>query len=487
MRYLYQQLMAFWVVIAVILLVVGISFVQMTRTTMEASNYRQLFGYAESVVNSSEFMVEMNIASPSAEDNLRQSLLWTEGILNQQDVNFVFYDRNGKILYPTKNVDQINFKLSSSQWTALSNGERQEVTANKDIFGRKETTSYAMAPFDLGGSFYGVLVVTQPAKNITDSVNSVTYNLFKSFIISSVIALIISYFYATMQVRRINRMKKATREVASGNFDVELPVHDKDEFDELAEDFNKMTVSLKESQEEIERQEERRKQFMADASHEMRTPLTTINGLLEGLEYNAIPENQKDNAIRLMKNETERLIRLVNENLDYEKIRTNQISIVVKKFDATATLKNLLTQLESKAEAANDQLILETEEPIDVYADYDRFVQVMVNILQNAIQFTTDGTIRVKVEKGYLETIIKISDTGIGMSEDQLKNIWDRYYKADPSRKNRKFGESGLGLPIVQQLVRLHKGEINVESELGQGTTFTVTFPDVEITKKEDK
>ena len=137
--------------------------------------------------------------------------------------------------------------------------------------------------------------------------------------------------------------------------------------------------------------------------------------------------------------------------------------------------------MESKAEVANDRLILETEESIDVYADYDRFVQIMVNILQNAIQFTQDGEIRVRIEKGYLETIIEISDTGIGMSEEQVKNIWDRYYKVDPSRKNRQFGESGLGLSIVEQLVRLHKGKIEVDSELGQGTTFKVTFPDIEI------
>ena len=182
-----------------------------------------------------------------------------------------------------------------------------------------------------------------------------------------------------------------------------------------------------------------------------------------------------------MKNETERLIRLVNENLDYEKIRTNQISIVVKKFNGTEALKNILTQLEAKAEAAGDKLHFEVKEPIEVYADYDRFVQVVVNIIQNAIQFTQDGDIYVNLKKGYLETIVEIQDTGIGMTEEQQRNIWDRYYKADPSRKNRKFGESGLGLPIVQQLVRLHKGTIKVESKLNEGTKFTITFPDVEI------
>lgn len=223
--------------------------------------------------------------------------------------------------------------------------------------------------------------------------------------------------------------------MTNGNFDVQLPVHDKDEFDELADDFNKMTNSLKESQAEIEEQENRRRQFMADASHEMRTPLTTINGLLEGLEYNAIPENQRENAIKLMKNETERLIRLVNENLDYEKIRTNQISMVIKKFNGTETLKNIVAQLEAKAEAAGDTLTLKAVDDIDVYADYDRFVQIMVNIIQNAIQFTENGQITITLEKGYLETIITIEDTGIGMSEQQMKSIWDRYYKVDPSRK----------------------------------------------------
>src|SRR5699024_8363509 len=353
------------------------------------------------------------------------------------------------------------------------------------IYGQSNATSYAMMPFNLDNDFYGALVVTQPAQNVQDSAREFTWDLTRGFLLVMVLSLIISYLFATIQVHRNNRMKQATKEIANVNFDIVLPVHDRDEFDELAEDFNKMSDSLKKSQEEIERQEERRRQFMADASHEMRTPLTTINGLLEGLEYHAIPEESKEDAIRLMKNETNRLIRLVNENLDYEKIRTNQISIVIKKFDGTQALASIVSQLSKKAEAANDKLILDTNESVTIFADYDRFVQIVVNIIQNAIQFTNDGQIHVKIEKGYLETIVQISDTGIGMTEEQVKNIWDRYYKVDPSRKNKKFGESGLGLPIVEQLVRLHKGKIEVQSKLEEGTTFIIHFPDIEI--KEDE
>ena len=382
--------------------------------------------------------------------------------------------------YPATNERPIKFELPSESWKQLKNGQQQQLTSNKNIFGDKEATAYALVPFNLNREFYGALIVTQPAQNINAVVSEFSVNLLKGFALSGILAIVISYAFATFQLRRINRMKKATKAVANGNFDSILPVHHRDEFDELAEDFNKMTISLKESNEEIDRQEERRRQFMADASHEMRTPLTTINGLLEGMEHQMIPESQKDNAIRLMKNETERLIRLVSENLDYEKIRTNQISMVIKKFNATETMRQLLAQLESKAEVSHNQLLLETQEEIDIFADYDRFVQIMVNILQNAIQFTENGEIRVKIEKEELETVISISDTGIGMAEEELKNIWDRYYKVDPSRKNRKFGESGLGLPIVQQLVRLHKGHIDVTSELGKGTTFRIAFPNTE-------
>ena len=479
MKYLYQQLLAFGGLILLILLTLGLSFTQFTRKTLEDNNYKELFGYAQSMEkNNLSLSRDIRFEGMSSNEIFLFAINVTESSLNQQDVSFVFIDKDKNVQYPDKSGKVNQHLVSNEQWRALKAGQQQKETSSKNVMGQNQTTSYAMVPFFTDGVIFGVLLVSQPAMNVETSVNSIVTDLFKAFIIASIIAIIVSYFFATQQVKRINRMRSATKEVAMGNFDVIVPNRNRDEFDDLAEDFNKMTISLKESQDEIERQEERRKQFMADASHEMRTPLTTINGLLEGMQYNAIPENQKEKAIKLMQNETSRLIRLVNENLDYEKIRTNQISILLQTFNATEAVSTLVSQLQGKAEASKDQLILQTEEPIDVYADYDRFVQVMVNLIQNAIQFTNDGTITVAINKLEQATEIKISDTGIGMSEEQVKNIWDRYYKADPSRKNTKYGESGLGLSIVQELVRLHNGTIKVESELEKGTTFTVVFPD---------
>ncbi|MEO1770941.1 sensor histidine kinase [Candidatus Enterococcus ferrettii] len=487
MKYLYQQLLAFGGLILLILLTLGVTFTQFTRHSMEESNYNQLIGYTRSIQETTSRLLEDNPYYYRTQDEaFLAAIALTESMLEPQNVKFVFISSDQIIQYPSNTKVAEQTLITKSQWESLSKGEEQKMTRSKDILGNERSTSYAMAPFFLKKQFYGVLIVTQPAGNVSDSVASVTSDLFKGFIVASVVAIFVSYFFATRQVKRINRMRSATKKIASGDFDVTIPDNGKDEFDDLAADFNSMAISLSESQKEIERQEERRRQFMADAAHEMRTPLTTINGLLEGLQYNAIPEDQRSKAISLMQNETARLIRLVNENLDYEKIRTNQISMVVKKFDATKALRGLLTQLEAKAKASGDQLILNTDESIDVYADYDRFIQIMVNIIQNAIQFTTDGTIAIGVYKEEKKTVVQISDTGIGMSEDQIKNIWDRYYKVDPSRKNTKYGESGLGLSIVQELVRLHKGSIQVESELEKGTTFTVSFPDEEVEEQKE-
>lgn len=481
MKLVYQQLLALLSMVAVVLVLLGLSFSRMTKEYVYQNTWTSLEKYANSLVEQS---VRVSSSDPKHVNFDSDSLLNSEVLLRNQSVNFTIYNRENTAIFP----DNVYIsKINHTDWQKLQQGKIvQKVTDQQThTSGGKvepEMTDILKPYFytDHRNQKHLVAVVKVGAyvSNINSNIAEINSNLTRALLVASLVAVLLAFFIARYLTSRIEGLRKATRQIANGNYEVSVPSKNRDEVDDLANDFNNMAQSLQESKEEIQRQEQRRKEFMADAAHEMRTPLTTINGLLEGLAYDAIPEESKAESIDLMRNETKRLIRLVNENLDYEKIRNNQISLNKQQFNAIDTLNRLAEQLAQKAAAKNDTISIQGGDDIEVFADYDRFVQIMFNITQNAIQFTENGQIVILAQRGYQESIFKVSDTGIGMTKKQLANIWERFYKADPSRTNTKYGESGLGLAIVHQLVLLHNGKIEVTSKPDQGTTFTIIFPD---------
>ncbi|MFT8727275.1 MAG: HAMP domain-containing sensor histidine kinase [Liquorilactobacillus ghanensis] len=486
MKLVYQQMLAFFSIILLLLVLIGTFSFHLTKELVYHNTWDQLEGYAYSLKTEAMSVERVTNGKTIFALDTRK-LRNYEMLLQNQAVHFTIYTSRKQVLYP----ETLGFQseISKKEWAKLKKGDvlrrkndlswlRKSGTFKNNGRRQQKMTDILAPCFDSKGNLVAVISVGAKVSSLQVSFARVQRNLFYMLLIAAVIGAIFSYILAHYITKRISRLQKATRQVAAGNFDVQLPNKQHDEIDDLANDFNQMAASLSKSEAEIKRQEERRRQFMADAAHEMRTPLTTINGLLEGMAYNAIPEESKAKSIELMRNETKRLIRLVNENLDYEKIRSGQIILNCQNFEAMHVLKNIKTQLNKKATAAGDQLEIEGPQKLEVYADYDRFVQVIFNITQNAIQFTKNGNIRISAERGFQSSIFRISDTGIGMSKEQLKNIWERYYKADASRKNTKYGESGLGLPIVQQLMQLHQGKVEVISQPDKGSTFTLIFPD---------
>ncbi|RRG04861.1 MAG: sensor histidine kinase [Lactobacillus sp.] len=479
MKLIYQQMLAFFAVIMTTLLVVGLFFVQFTDKMVYENTWDQLEGYADSLMQQAMTVDKTTNTFTGFQVSMLSN---SEAVLSHQKVHFAIFNDKNQMIYPIANANgpKLARKLTKTDWRKLRQGKRiyRKSDHGTNVLNNQQEMTDVLVPYFYDGDLKAVISVGSLVSNVHANIIKIEHNLFMALLISSVAAVALSFWLAKYQILRINRLRGAAHKVAKGDFDVQIDSKHHDELDDLAVDFNQMTTSLRDSRNEIKRQEERRRQFMADAAHEMRTPLTTINGLLEGLQYDAIPEDMRGKSIELIQNETKRLIRIVNENLDYEKIRTNQISLSRRNFNATEALQNIIMQLTKKSNDANDDLILTPGPTVQVYADYDRFVQVMFNVIQNAIQFTKDGTITITAKHGYHETIFTVQDTGIGMSADQVKNIWERYYKADPSRKNTKYGESGLGLAIVHQLVQLHGGEIKVASKLNAGTTFTISFPD---------
>lgn len=476
-------MLGFFAAIMIILIIMGVSYSQMTRHMVYSNTWNSLEKYSNSLIEQS---LRISSQDGNAVNFDTTALENSEQLLQNQAVSTTIYSASNKVVFPASVYQQ---SIKQTDWKKLKNNQIIHKVVDRRVRNKDGRVSPAMTevmkPYFYNHKLVAVVVMGAFVSDINTSVNQINRNLIRALLVSIVVAIVASYILARYYTSRINRLRKATNQVARGNYDVEMTSKNRDEIDDLINDFNGMAHSLKDSQEEIQRQEQRRREFMANASHEMRTPLTTINGLLEGLAYDAIPEESKEESIDLMRSETSRLIRLVNENLDYEKIRSNQISLNLHEFNAVDALHNIVEQLKQKADDSGDMLELQAPKEIPVYADYDRFVQIMFNITQNAIQFTHDGTITISAQRGYEETIVKVADTGMGMSDEQLQNIWERYYKVDPSRKNTKYGESGLGLSIVHQLVQLHHGKISVTSKENVGTTFTVIFPDQHQTNSE--
>lgn len=463
--YFYQQMLGFLVVILVLMYTSLLSFFHLTRESAYDSTQEDLFIYAEEVVSS---ISKYNDFSREQE------------LLDRFNVSLVVVDDQGQIIYP-KQSSQVLDRIIPEEIDDLKNGER--VTSLVDLAtDQEEDEEYMMAyvPYFIqeSGEYAGFVTVMAPFSIVDDEISALESQFFTSFFIATVVSIILSALLSWYQVNRINRLRKATKQVTQGEYDVRINHSDRDELDNLSRDFNKMILALDQSQKEVSRQEERRKSFMQDAAHEMRTPLTTINGLLEGLEYGVIDESNRLRSIQLMRKETTRLIRLVNENLDYENIRSNRFQLDKKEIPLSDIFEEINYQMTKLAQDADNDLDIQDMGEMTVMADGDRLKQILVNLIKNAIQFTDHGKIRVWAEKGHYGTKIYVQDTGIGMTQEEIQNIWERYYKADTSRQNTTYGESGLGLSIVQQLVALHGAKIDVRSKKGKGTTFSIEFPD---------
>lgn len=467
-------MLGFLLVIITSIVIIGSSTIHFVTIQAYSQSYSRLEGYGTSIG-------KLALAKDNPRHELDAKFLKNlQVVMEGEDVNLRIFNNKNRQVYPETTM---NWALPQKLFKQLKNGKTIRIRNDHEdgrvtSFSNKDAYTSVIVPWRSKGKLVGVIWIGSRVQNVEQMIVREKHNLITALLSSLVIGGLISFILSYYISRKIKLLSNATKKVAQGDFNVHLKHKDTDEIDDLARNFNIMVNALKESNDEIKAQEKRREQFMADAAHEMRTPLTTINGLLEGFEYDAIPEEAKPKSIALMHSETKRLIRLVNENLDYEKIRNNKISLIQSRFNATEVLTNLLTQMKQKAIQKNDKLILNCPPEVEVYADKDRFTQIMVNLVQNALQFTENGKIKISAWRIKHGAQFEIADTGIGMNQKQMKYIFERFYKADPSRAKIGSGESGLGLSIVLSLIKQHGGKIDVDSEPGKGAKFTVTLYD---------
>lgn len=463
-KYVYQQLASHVSVIVIAFLILSLLFSHYVEQFVYTNKTDELATYGQTILRD----IDRNPRNST-------SILQSYGhVLDGRDIQYSLFDERSAIIYSTGLKTPL-IELNEDEWHDIKSGHT--VIVKQDFKRFNEAVTFVLLPYIQNHRFVGGILLTSPIKGSREVISQVNNFLLVTTFIALAIALLLSWILSTFHVKRIKRLQLATSAIAQGDYSVRIPSSHVDEIGELAGDFNEMVEKLDASMEEIENLENRRRQFMADVSHELRTPLTTIRGIIEGLKNNMISESEKEKGLQLASNETMRLIRLVNENLDYEKIRSNQVTLIKQDIQLIELLEVIQDQLEGMADERKDTIIVTADPTVRVIGDYDRLTQILINITKNSIQFTDNGTIHLRGFETENSTIIEIEDTGIGIDPEDVEKIWGRFYKAIVSRTTTPYDEFGLGLSIVKQLVMMHDGTIDVTSEKGKGTKFTISLP----------
>ena len=288
---------------------------------------------------------------------------------------------------------------------------------------------------------------------------------------------IASFLLSRRLMAPVKSMMQASQRIAEGDYSKRVPTSsglsasNQDELDQLAHSFNRMA-------EKLEQIELMRRQLIADVSHELRTPLTAIKGSMEGLIDGVLPADHS--TYQSVYREADRLQRLVEDLQELSRVESGGIELTLKPVNLRALIKNALQRMRPTFDEKKVKLESNLQEKLPrVKADENRLLQVIINLLSNALQFTPKkGSVKVTAAKIKNDLVVSISDNGIGIKPQDMEHIFERFYRADKSRSRQEGGGSGIGLTIAQSLVRAHGGRIWVESKgESKGSVFNFSLP----------
>lgn len=293
-----------------------------------------------------------------------------------------------------------------------------------------------------------------------------------------VISFIVIYFVTSRMVRPLREMVDATRSFSKGDFAVRVPVTSYDEVGQLAIAFNNMATSLAST-------EQVRRSFVGNVSHELKTPMTTIGGFIDGILDGTIPPEQHDKYLRIVSDEVKRLSRLVRSMLNISRMEAGELKLNPVDFDINEILCSTVFTFEQNIETKHLEIRGLEQEKFPVAADPDLIHQVVYNLVENAVKFVNEGgfiSFACRTEGGM--THVCIRNSGDGIPKDEIPHVFEKFYKSDRSRGLDKNGV-GLGLHIVRTIVNLHSGDIIVRSVEHEFCEFEFTLPTAHKAKQQ--
>ncbi|GAC1381423.1 MAG: ATP-binding protein [Ktedonobacteraceae bacterium] len=329
---------------------------------------------------------------------------------------------------------------------------------------------YSVALTDNGTAF-GVLQVGESLSQLTTTLQSITIALLIIAPFVLLLSTLGSYWLAKRAFKPIQHLTRTAQNIKAGDLHQRVPVpHTRDEVQDLALTLNEMIRRL-----ELAFTQQRR--FVADASHELRTPVAVIRSITDVALKQSLVAEEYIAVLHDVNAESEHLGQLINDLLALARADEGQIQLDCEPIRLDFLAFDVAATMEPLAIEHGIGLQVQTLEPATVLGDTARLIQVIMSLMDNALTYTgRGGTVTLSVGVGDATAHLEVSDTGIGIAPEDVAHIFERFYRADPARSRAKGG-SGLGLAIVDWVVRAHTGSITVRSQLGQGSTFTVTLP----------
>ncbi|WP_273836092.1 sensor histidine kinase [Guptibacillus sedimenti] len=379
--------------------------------------------------------------------------------------NLILYDESGKAVQP---IDNGKWRISAKHIEKVLNGG---VVRVNDRTASPPSQLNVGLPFQDSDSRYALFI--RPDLSLEE--NTIKRVMLTTLLLVLIIGSSIFVILMRYVVRPIQHLTEATKKVAVGDFTVRINSKRHDEIGDLSRSFDHMAHDLRHL-------EEMRQEFVANVSHEIQSPLTSIGGYARVLQNSMLDELERKKYLGIIQKETERLSKLSENLLKMTTLDADDPMFHLRNYSLDEQLREVIVSLEAMWAEKGIEVQVDLKE-VQIEADYDQLSQVWINLLSNSIRYTeSNGVITIQMKEKAGEVMVEVRDTGCGIPEVDQAHVFDRFYKADKARSSN--GGSGLGLAIVQRIVHLHKGNILLESKVGIGTTITITLPKMKKRKE---
>ena len=462
-------------VLATALLVFLVNRWTMEKQQVLTDNAKQNAEYCETIILSCNNDEEtLNRASILIGNNLRVSSKAIEA-------DVFFCDVEGKVglcqdyfnynnLLGEQGCDIHNqYRIPKEIVQKVAEGEYFATTKIKELSDRE--VFIAGAPVVVNDQVVGAVFAVEFVEiSRNEYINSIFKMYTSSILFSISLSFLFAYAFTARLTNPLRQMSNATKAYAKGDFSKRIVVRGKDEFAELCQSFNQMasTLSVLEAS---------RRSFVANVSHELKTPMTTIGGFVDGILDGTIPKEKHNEYLQIVSNEVKRLSRLAVSMLNLSKIEAGELELKYSKFDVTSVIIDCLLNFEQEIEKKNISIKgFDEMGSVIVNADRDMIHQVVYNLVDNAVKFTDEnGEISVFVSEDGDRYSISIQNTGDGVSPEEIGRIFERFYKVDKSR-SYDAKSAGLGLYLCKTIIDMHAGKISAESVQGQYIKFAFSL-----------